>query len=219
MAIFRGLFAFCGRFWLFLAFCPLWPLFGAFRVFAFAAIFGALCLLGFAAFAFIFLLSTFPPSLIVVFVLVIVSYIMHNQRHTVNIHTGRKLSGKSRQEILEAVLSRYNDYGIHAVQQFFDLIRVTFDSEEAAVSVLKDKGVRLFDMWCRMDGGPPTTIIRLFDYPYEENEESVGAFFDTYGTVKSVRCQKYVSHPDVCTGTHLVDLVVKQMSPPPDAQH
>ena len=192
----------CGRFsGPFALFCFLWPSFGA------------LCLLGFAAFAFIFLLSTFPPSLIVVFVLVIVSYIMHNQRRTVNIHTGRKLSGKSCQEILEAVLSRFNDYGIHADQQFFDLIRITFDCEEAAVSVLKDKGVRLFDMWCRMDGGPPTTIIHLFDYPYEEDEESVGAFFDTYGTVKSVRCQKYVSHPDVCTGTRLVDLVMKQMPP------
>ena len=39
------------------------------------------------------------------------------------------------------------------------------------------------------------------------------SFFDTYGTVKSVCCQKYISHPNVCTGTCLVDLVTTQMPP------
>ena len=131
---------------------------------------------------------------------------MHNQRRTVNIHTGRKLSGKSRDEILEAVLSRFNDYNVHCVQQFFDLIRVTFDDETAAVSALQEKGVRLFDMWCRMDGGPPTTIVHLFDYPYEDDDEPISAFFGTYGTVKSVRCQKYISHSRVYTGTRLVNI-------------
>lgn len=138
---------------------------------------------------------------------------MHNQRRTVNIHTGRKLSGKSRDEFLEAVLSLFSGYTVHAVQQSFDLVRVTFDLEEAAVSALKQRGVRIFDMWCRMDGGPPTTIVHLFDYPYEEDEESVGDVFDDYGTVKSVRCQKYLSHSNVCTGTCLVDLVLTQMPP------
>lgn len=138
---------------------------------------------------------------------------MHNQRRTVNIHTGRKLSGKSRDEILEAVLSCFSDYNIHCVQQFFDLIRVTFDFEATAVSVLKERGVRLFGIWCRMDGGPPTTIVHLFDYPYEEDEESVSDFFGTFGTVKSVRCQKYISHSKICTGTRLLDLVMTEMPP------
>ena len=54
---------------------------------------------------------------------------MQNQHRTVNIHTDRKLSGKSRDEILEAVLSCFNDYNVHFMQQFFDLIRVTFHVE------------------------------------------------------------------------------------------
>lgn len=138
---------------------------------------------------------------------------MHNQRRTVNIHTGIKLSGKSCDEILEAVLSCFSDYNIHCVQQFFDLIRVTFDFEAAAVSVLKERGARLFGIWCRMDGGPPTTIVHLFDYPYEEDEESVSDFFGTFGTVKSVHCQKYISPSKICTGTRLVDLVMTEMPP------
>ena len=138
---------------------------------------------------------------------------MPNQRCTVNIHTGRKLSGKSRDEIVDAVLDRFSDYNVYAVQQSFELIRVSFENEEAAVSALKEKGVRIFDMWCRMDGGPPTTIVHLFDYPFEEEDESVRDFFGTYGTVRAVRYQKYIKHPSVCTGTRLVDLVMTEMPP------
>ena len=138
---------------------------------------------------------------------------MNNQRRTINIHIGRKLSGKTRDEILEAVLNCIKDYNVRCVQQLFDLIRVTFDLEAAAVSALKDKGVRLFGIWCRMDGGPPTTIVHVFGFPYEEDDESVGDLFGTFGTVKSVRCQKYLSRTDVCTGTRLVDLIMTEMPP------
>ena len=143
----------------------------------------------------------------------IFNYIINNQLCTVNTHTGKKLSGKSNDEILEAVVSRFSDYNDHAVQQFFELIMVSFDCEEAAVSALKDGGVPLLGMWCRIDSGPPTTIVHLFDYPYEQDEECVHDFFDTYGTVKSVHCQKYISHHNVCTSTCLVDLVTTQMPP------
>ena len=58
---------------------------------------------------------------------------MNNQCCTVNIHTVTKLSGKSHDEILEAVLSCFSDYNVQALQQFFDLIRVSFDCEEKMV--------------------------------------------------------------------------------------
>ena len=54
-----------------------------------------------------------------------------------------------------------------------DALRVTFKEEEQALAALRDKGVRLFGLWCRMDGGPPTTIVHLFDYPYEDPAEDV----------------------------------------------
>lgn len=99
-------------------------------------------------------------------------------RWTINIHTGKKLYGKSREEILEAVLRLFQDkFEVVAVQQCIDVVRVTFGSEEAAVEALKEKGIRLFGIWCRIDGGPPTTIVHLFDYPHEEDGEAIATFF------------------------------------------
>ena len=67
-------------------------------------------------------------------------------RRTVNIHVGRKLSGKSRDEILDEIGKKFEGLRVMAVQQFPDIIRVTFNSEDTAVKVLNFSGVRLFDM-------------------------------------------------------------------------
>jgi len=64
-----------------------------------------------------------------------------------------------------------------------------------------------------MDGGPPATTIHLFNYPYEEDEELVKDFFSQFGFVKSVRSQKYLSKPDIYTGTRLIDLVLNSTPP------
>lgn len=74
---------------------------------------------------------------------------------TVNIHIGRRLSGKSHDEILQKVLKKFSARLIVAVQQFSETIRVTFGTGNSAIEVLKSTGVRLFGIWCRMDGGPP----------------------------------------------------------------
>lgn len=100
-----------------------------------------------------------------------------------------------------------------AVQQNLDAIRVTFSTENDASSALADNGLHLFGIWCRMDGGPLTTIVHLFDFPFEECEDDVKAFFNAYGTVKNVRLQKYLSKSDIFTGTRLVDIVLNE--PPP----
>lgn len=126
---------------------------------------------------------------------------------TINIHVGRKLARKSRDEILEAVLAR-ND--AVAVQQSLNVIRVT---EGAALAALNPGGVYLFGMWMMISGGSPVTIIHLFDYPYKEDDENIVQFFSAYGRVKDVREQRYISKPDIYTRTRLVDLVFA--SPPP----
>ena len=136
---------------------------------------------------------------------------MRNYRRTVNIYVGRKLSGKSRDEILEAILQKFAV--VVAVQQSFDVIRVTFETEADAVQALEARGVYLFGNWCRMDGGPPTTIVHVFDFPFQEMEEHVRTVFSRYGVVKSVRNQKYISRPGVFTGTRLVDIIFDD--PPP----
>ena len=102
---------------------------------------------------------------------------MREHRRTVNIHCGKKLSGKSWDEILTAILGKFQN--VEAVQQQLDVIRVSFNVEEHALAVLRQKGVRLFDMSCRMDGGPPTTIVHLFDYLSEDPTEDISAFLRT----------------------------------------
>ena len=93
------------------------------------------------------------------------------------------------------------------------MIRVSFRSEAHASSAMRDGGIRLFGIWCRMDGGSPSTIVHLFDYPFEEENEVVREFFGGLGVVKNVRLQKYLSRPDIYTGTRLVDVVLSE--PPP----
>ena len=135
---------------------------------------------------------------------------MREHRRTVNIHCGKKLSGKSRDEILTAILGKFQN--VEAVQQQLDVIRVSFNAEEHALAALREKGVRLFDIWCRMDGGPPTTIVYLFDYPYEDPAEDISAFFADFGVVKGVRHQKY-RNGDIATGTRLVYIVLSGTPP------
>ena len=135
-------------------------------------------------------------------------------RRTVNIHTGRKLLGKTRAEILDEIIKCFRGRQIMAVQQFPETVRVTFNTEETALDVLSiSNGVRLFDIWCRMDGGPPSTMIHLFDYPYEEGYEGIEDFFKAFGKVKAVRQQRYLTRDDIFTGTRLIDLVMEK--PPP----
>lgn len=60
---------------------------------------------------------------------------MLEHRRTVNIHCGKKLSGKSRDEILTAILGEFQN--VVAVQQNHDVdvIGVTFKEEEHALSL------------------------------------------------------------------------------------
>ena len=136
---------------------------------------------------------------------------MGERRQTINICCGKKLSGKSRDEILDVILAKFQH--VEAVQQSLDVVRVTFREEGQALAVLQGGGVRLFDMWCRVDGGPPTTIVHLFDYLYEDPVEHITSFFSDYGVVKGVRYQKYLHNGDIATGTRLVDIVLKQAPP------
>ena len=135
---------------------------------------------------------------------------MGRQSSTINIHCGRKLSSKSKDEILDAVMQFFGPAHVTAVQQSFDVIRVSFRSEAHASSALRDSGIRLFGIWCWMDGGPPSTIVHLFDYPFEEENDVVKEFFGGFGVVKNVRLQKYLSRPDIYTGTRLVDVVLTE---------
>lgn len=56
-------------------------------------------------------------------------------------------------------------------------------------------------------------IVHLFDFPHEVDEEAITTLFSEYGLVKGVRRQRYISHPEIFTGTRLIDLVVERTPP------
>ena len=174
-------------------FCRIFSVLFGFLFFASLFFVFALPALLFVGFLVFFLAFRLFASLFFVFrtfFVQLVFFMAPSHRRTVNIHIGRKLFGKTRDQILEEILLCFHGLNIVAVQQFPETIRVTFVSEETALAVLKSNGVRLFDFWCRMDFEPPSTIIHLFDFPYEEGEEEIQTLFKSYGTVKAVRFQK-----------------------------
>ena len=115
--------------------------------------------------------------------------------------------------MLAEVLKLFRIFKIQAVQQSYDIVKVTFDSKEEAMHVLREPSVKLFGQYCRIDGGPPSTIIHLFDYPFEDDHEAVMNFFSAYGIVKFARHQKYLSRADIFSGTRLIHVALHR--PPP----
>ena len=102
---------------------------------------------------------------------------------------------------------------MECVQQCFNVIRVTFSEEQYALAALQNHGVHLDGMWCRLDGGPPTTILHVFDFPFEESEDVLRDFFSHFGIVKGVRHQRYLKKDDIKTGTRLIDIVLRDTPP------
>ena len=59
-------------------------------------------------------------------------------------------------------------------------------------------------MWCRIDGGPPSTMVHLFDYAYKEDVSLIETLSNTYGKVKGIPLQKPdIYREDIFTGTRL----------------
>lgn len=84
-----------------------------------------------------------------------------------------------------------------------------FGDSEHFKSAKENPGVYLFDMYCNiLGGGHHTTMVHLFDYPYEEDDAAVKEVFSDFGEVKSLRQQSYVAKPNIYTGTRLVSFVL-----------
>ena len=132
---------------------------------------------------------------------------------TVNVQSGRKLNNKSKEDIMKEVLKVFGK-GVQAVQIAYEVVRVTLKTEAEFKLAMQQSGVRLFGLWCPiLGGGPPTTVVHIFDYPFEESDQIVGDTLKTYGTVKRVRKQTYISSPEVYTGTRLVSNVLTSTPP------
>ena len=83
---------------------------------------------------------------------------------TVNINIGRKFIGTSRDDMLAEVLKLFRIIKIQAVQQSYDIVKVTFDSKEEAMHVLRETKCQTFWTTLPNQWGPPghnNTSLRL----------------------------------------------------------
>ena len=128
---------------------------------------------------------------------------------TINIQTGRKLSDKSKDEILSEIKKAFKAEYLCALKVCYDTIRVTFYSPEIFKRARECPGLYIFGLWCNiLGGGPPVTVVNVFDYPFEGEDAVLEDTLGAYGEVKRVKHQCFVSDADILTGTHLVFMVL-----------
>lgn len=133
---------------------------------------------------------------------------------TINIHVGKKLNDKLKEDISKEVFKVLNLYGVVAIQVGYEVIRVTLVNDEGFRQAKELTGVRLFGLWCPiLGGGPPVTVVHVFDYPYEEDNGSVFSVFEDFGDVKKVKDQTCLWNNKIFTGTRLVFLVLHSTLP------
>ena len=132
----------------------------------------------------------------------------------VNVQIGRKLTDKSKDEIMKAVFDCFSLFGVIAVQIGYDIVRVSFTTNEGFKHAMENSGIRLFGLWCPiLGGGPPLTTLHIFDYTFEEDDSDIKRVRSDFGEVKNVKKQKYISDPNIFTGTRLVSVALSS-SPP-----
>ena len=101
---------------------------------------------------------------------------------TLNIQSGRKLSDKTKDELLAEIAKTFNKDSMRAVQFCYDTICVTFFCPEAFKKAKEKSGLYLCGLWCKiLGGGPPTTMVHLFDYPSEEDDKKIEDVFGDFG--------------------------------------
>ena len=107
---------------------------------------------------------------------------------TLNVPVGKKLRDKLREDIMQEVFKVFNLLGVEAVQVTYDVIRVSFLTDEGFRRAKELTAVRLFGLWCPiLGGGPPVMIVHVFDYPYEEDNSYISSIFEDFGDVKRLK--------------------------------
>ena len=133
---------------------------------------------------------------------------------TLNVQIGKKLRDQLKEDIRKEVFKAFNLFGVVAIQVAYEVIRVTFSTDDSFRQAKELTGVRLFGLWCPiLGGGPPVTIVHVFDYPFEEENDHVSFVFGNFGEVKKVKNQTYLSNNNIFTGTRLVFMVLNSTLP------
>ena len=135
------------------------------------------------------------------------------QPRTLNIQVGKKLSGKSKSDIMKEIVLQMPLWPIVAVQIGFEVVRVTFKDDLSFQAAKLESGMYIFGMWCKiLGGGPQSTLVHLFDFPFEESDKDIEAAFGSFGAVKNVKKQTYLDST-IYTGTRLVHIIVEHTLP------
>ena len=135
-------------------------------------------------------------------------------QRTLTVHTARVCAGKLKDAIVDEVSKAFSLHPVVAVQVGFDIVRVTFRDSDSCKLARNKSHINLFGSNCAVQGGgPPPTMVHLFDFPAELGDETVRQVFSGYGNVKSVQRQKYIGRPDIETGTRLI-LMTFRVTPP-----
>ena len=101
-----------------------------------------------------------------------------------------------------------------AVQIGSDTIRVTFRDVESFQAAHAKTHVSIFGINCVVQGGgPPLTMVHIFDYPAEFSDDPVKRVLSGFGDVKSIKRQKYIGRSDIETGTRLVLMTFRVVPP------
>ena len=61
--------------------------------------------------------------------------------------------------------------------------------------------------------GSPTTIVHIFDYPFESPDDEVSHIMKDFGDVKKVKQQTYLNDNSIYTGTRLVFMTLTATPP------
>ena len=113
-------------------------------------------------------------------------------KRTLCVRVNRVCVGKSREEIVSEVVKAFSQPLI-AVQIGFDTIRVTFRDVESFRTAHAKTHVPIFGINCVVQGGgPPLTMVHIFDYPAEFSDDPVKQVLSGFGEVRNVKRQKFI---------------------------
>ena len=116
----------------------------------------------------------------------------------------RVSEGKTREEIVLDATKAFPQ-PLAAVQISSDLICVTFCDADSCKAAHINTHVPIFGVNCVIQGGgPPLTMVDIFDYPAEFSDDFAEKVLSGFGEVRNIKCQKYIGKPDIETGTRLV---------------
>ena len=128
--------------------------------------------------------------------------------------TDKLLHGKNRENICEEIVAAFAPVDIQAVQIGASQVRVTFYDSETCKKAKTRSEIEIYGTKCKiLGGGPPPTILHVFDLPVEADDEGIEAQLSSFGKILRTSKQTYVKNTEVLTGTRIV--VIHLSSTPP----